>query len=134
MPVKWLPNETVAVYGYTRRPIRLKWQTWMKWTSAAIAQVERAIAEKLPRTREIQNSIDWLCACGVDSKEAFLGLKTRLALLAQPGDPSRIIRCRCCNIPLRDPLSKVLGLGPVCRNGGKQRDHTRIQAKAEVSQ
>lgn len=121
MTVKWLPNETVAVYGYSRKPVRLMWHAWKKWTDAAITQVERAVVEKQPRTREIENSICWLRACGVADKASFFGLKERLALLAQPGDASRIIRCQCCGIPLSDPVSKALGLGPVCRKGEKKR-------------
>ncbi|MBM3129774.1 MAG: hypothetical protein FJ009_14270 [Chloroflexi bacterium] len=120
MSVKWIDGaETVVVYGYERRPVRLPWQAWMQWTNVAIANVERAITEKLPRTQQVTNSLDWLRSCGVDGKESFFGLKERLALLAQPGDPSRIVRCQCCNIPLSDPLSKALGIGPVCRTKGK---------------
>jgi hypothetical protein len=114
--VKWLPSDVVVVRGYTNQPVRLTAEAWQNMTRNAVQVFENAVGK--PATEEALRTLYWLKACGVDSQEAFFGLKERLA---QPSDPSRIVRCRRCNAMLTDPVSKVLGMGPDCRMGGQAR-------------
>lgn len=116
MTVKYLPNDVVLVRGYSSAPVRLTSHAWLNTTRKAMNVFENAIGK--PANAEAIRAINWLRACGV-TKETFNGMKTRLALLALPGDPSRIIRCRKCNAILTDPISKALGVGPDCRTNGK---------------
>jgi len=117
MTVKYLPNDVVVVRGYTSAPVRVTTTAWMNATRNAMTTFENAIGK--PTTADVTRALYWLRACGVTNKETFDGLKERLALLALPGDPSRLVRCRKCNAVLTDPISKALGIGPDCRMNGK---------------
>jgi hypothetical protein len=123
MTIKYVSTDVVVMRGFTRAPVRLTATAWMNITRNAMTTFENAVGK--PATQDAMRALDWLRACGVDGKETFDGLKARLALLALPGDPSRIIRCRKCNAVLSDPISKALGIGPDCRMGGKTRAPVR---------
>ncbi len=116
--IKYLPGDKVAVHGYQQSPVTFPFRTWLNVTDQALATFEASIG-KLP-TLAAFKAMRWLRACGIDSREKAEDYKARRPLFDQPADPSRIIRCKCCNSPLTDPVSKLLGIGPVCRNPQKK--------------
>lgn len=126
-------DDTITLRGYTRRPIKLAFRAWLNATDRAVAAVEAAFARGVKtESTAMQNELDakrWLEACWerrtCDQKNApklsalIVDWKSRRYLFDLSPDPSKIIRCQCCNIPLSDPVSKLLGIGPVCRNPSK---------------
>ena len=136
--VKYLPGDQVAIHGYASRPIKLPFRAWLKITDRAIIAVEhatqRGVASESAATPSELQSKRWLQAClphGAKMSAAIACYKERRPMFDLPSDPSRIIRCKCCNIPLVDPLSKLLGIGPVCRNPQKAAPRlTRVEVPA----
>jgi len=136
-------DDTITLRGYARRPIKLIFRAWLNATDRAVAAVEAAFARGVRSESEAtQNELDakrWLEACwerrtreqaNVKMSQLIADWKARRQLVDLPADPSRIIRCRSCNAPLSDPVSKLLGIGPVCRDPRKAA--VRLQ-RAEVA-
>ncbi len=125
-------DDRVTLHGLDRRPLKLPFRVWLRITDRAIALVEAALARgvKTPNeaTPDEKNAKRWLQACWerrtldpgpLKLSELIADWKARRHLLDLPPDPSRIVRCCRCNSPLTDPVSKLLGIGPVCRDPRK---------------
>ena len=137
-------DNTITLRGYARRPIKLAFRAWLNATDLAVAAVEAASARGVKTESDAaQNELDakrWLEASwerrmheqanAPKLSTLIADWKSRRHLLDLPPDASQIIRCRCCNTPLSDPISKLLGIGPVCRNPRKAA--VRLQ-RAEVA-
>ena len=119
-------EDNVILRGYSSKPLKLTLQGWLKSTDAAITVFEAATARGV-RTNGDATSGEWRAKLWLTASfphasklsEAIAGYKERRPLFDLPPDPSRIIRCRSCNSPLSDPISKLLGIGPICRNPKK---------------
>ncbi|MBM3127999.1 MAG: hypothetical protein FJ009_05105 [Chloroflexi bacterium] len=141
-------DNTVTIRGYSRTPVKLTFRAWLNVTDKAVAAVEDAMQRgvKIERdaTENELNAKRWLFACWehqvrtAESAPKLSALladwKTRRHLFDIAPDPSRIIRCQCCNIPLRDPVSKLLGVGPVCRTGGKKQQPRSARSALQIAQ
>jgi hypothetical protein len=125
-------DDTITLRGYAPRPIKLTFRAWLNATDQAVAVVEAAFARGIrTESAATQNELDskrWLEACwerrtheqaNAKLSQLIADWKSRRHLADLPADPSRIIRCRSCNAPLSDPVSKLLGMGPVCRDPRK---------------
>ncbi len=125
-------DDTITLRGYARRPIKLAFRAWLNATDRAVTAVEAAFARGvMTESAATQNELDakrWLEACWERKTRDQANLKmsiliadwkSRRGLVDLPPDPSKIVRCQCCNIPLSDPVSKLLGIGPICRDPRK---------------
>lgn len=130
-------DDTVILRGYTSKPLKLTLRSWLKATDAAVevteAAIERGVRTEADATSNELLAKRWLAASfshAAKLTEAIAGYRARRPLFDIPPDPSKIIRCWCCNTPLSDPVSKLLGIGPVCRDPRKVA--VRLQ-RAEVA-
>ena len=141
-------NNTVIVRGYRRTPVTLAFRAWLNITDKSVAAVEiamqRGIKTEADATENELNAKRWLEACWERAtrdnanapklSQRIADWKARRHLFDIPPDPSRIVRCQCCSIPLSDPVSKLLGVGPVCRMGGKRSAHIPVARLARQAQ
>lgn len=125
-------DNMVTVRGFDQRPLKFPFRAWMRITDRAVALVEaasdRGVKAPAEATLDELNAKRWLEACWerktrdqgpLKLSELIADWKARRHLLDLPPDPSRIVRCYCCNTPLSDPVSKLLGIGPICRDPRK---------------
>lgn len=113
-------NGTVRVVNAGTFSFRL----WLNQTKAAIKIMHEAVGR--PHSRRSDWAVWWLRSIGLCSKEDVDAFESRIPLIDQPADPSRIIRCSRCLAPLSDPVSKLYRMGPDCRSG-------RVRQRARTS-
>lgn len=131
-------DDTITLRGYARRPVKLTFRAWLNYTDAAIDVCETAIQHGVKTEADATSNEllakRWLAASFAHASkmgEAIANYKAHRHLFDLSPDPSRLVRCKCCNIVLSDPVSKLLGVGPICRTGGK-RATVRVTASATV--
>ena len=119
-------DDTITLRGYAHKPLKLTLRGWLKATDVAVEVVEaasqRGVKTEADATPNELLAKRWLVASfsfATKMSEAIPNYKARRHLFDIAPDPSKIIRCQCCNIPLSDPVSKALGIGPICRDPHK---------------
>ena len=130
--IRYQSNDTVTLHGFGTRPLRFPFRVWLRTTDRAVAVVEgafeRGAKTNADATLVERNAKRWLEACWECAiaeagepklSELIAGWKARRNLFDLPADPSRIVRCSRCHVPLTDPVSKLLEMGPVCRDPRK---------------
>lgn len=99
-------DDTVSVPGYGRFTFR-QWLNLCDWAIQAGPDAYQSCDWATWR-----EAVDWLRAAGFQSAADIRAYRERRRLFEQPGDPSRIVRCRVCGAVLTNPVSRALRTGP----------------------
>ena len=110
---------------------KLSFRSWLNQIKAAVRIMRESVGK--PATPRAEWAIWWLKTNGLHSRGDVDAFEARIALLEQPGDPSRIVYCVRCHAPLSDPVSKLYRMGPDCRRSGRGTPHLTPAQRRHVA-